>query len=435
MPYFADLLLQELRSRRGEVLGVLRVSKGLLEKYRELFSRRWLHFDNLEESLEGVYAVDSSNGEVELSGGGIILFTRSLALAPNDYEVRKFRLDAFYPKRVHEYEEYCRLIREYMEHEAALKAIEEGARYVLIDGSLYGRMLHVLYELEIEGKESFALEYVRKYGELLSKARSRGTTLVGVSKDSRSTLFKEEVIWREIMSHILEGQEVINILSELWDGLRKNPRKTMEKLGNLVKDGLVDDYVYALFEEARSAVPDSKVISLLSLEPGFSTPLHLRVDKVYSGTILLILREDATTLLQKLRESFPKSADKQGYEFETIAMEAVRNLKTYPNIISFYTVFEKGDDPMRVDIASSDSEAALPMDGRFLAEVPGSVNRVLGLLFSLYAGMREYNVLLLEADRKVKMTAETVKTYGEILMKEYGELLVHSRGERRVFYY
>jgi len=432
MPYFADLLLQELRSKREEVFRVLKASEILLEKYRGLFSRRWLQLDGIEESLESVYAVDSSNDEVALSGGGVVLFTRSLALAPNGYEVRRLRLDAFYPKRVHMYEEYCRLIREYMEHEAALKAIEEGAKYVLIDGSLYGRMLHLLYELDIEGREGFMLEYVRKYGELLSEASSKGVILVGVSKDSRSTLFKEEVLWREVASHVSK-QEAIDILSELWGELQTSPRKTMEKLRRMVKEGLVDDYVHRLFEEARLAVPDSKIISLLSLEPGFSTPLHLRVDRVYSGTILLILREDEETLLQKLRGSFQKSADKQECEFETLAVEAVRKLKKYPSVVTFYTVLEKGDDPIRVDIVLSDS-TALPADGRFLSEVPDEVHRVLGLLRSLYAGVRGYNVLLLEADRKVKMTAETMKTYTEMLMREYGELLFHSRGERRVFY-
>jgi hypothetical protein len=432
MPYFADLLLQELRSKREEVFRILKASELFLKKYRELFSRRWLQLDGIEENLENVYAVDSSNDEVALSGGGVILFTRSLALAPNGCEVRRLRLDAFYPKRVHMYEEYRRLIREYMEHEAALKAIEEGAKYVLIDGSLYGRMLHVLYELDIEGRESFMLEYVRKYGELLSEARSKGVILVGVSKDSRSTLFKEEVLWREVVSHALKRED-INILGELWGELQTNPRKTMEKLRRMVKEGSVDDYVYWLFEEARSAVPDSKIISLLSLEPGFSTPLHLRVDRVYIGTILLILSEDEGTLLQKLVGSFQKSADKQGCEFETLAVEVVRNLKKYPSVVTFYTVLEKGDDPIRVDIALSDSKA-LPADGRFLSEVPEEVHGALGLLRSLYAGVRGYNVLLLEADRKVKMSVETIKTYTEMLTREYGELLFHSRGERRVFY-
>ncbi|MEM2929916.1 MAG: DNA double-strand break repair nuclease NurA [Thermoproteota archaeon] len=432
MPYFADLLLQELRSKREEVFTVLKTSGGFLEKYRELFSRRWLQLDGIEESLGSVYAVDSSNDEAALSGGGVILFTRSLALAPNGHEVRKLRLDAFYPKRVQMYEEYCRLIREYMEHEAALKAIEEGAKCVLIDGSLYGRMLHVLYELDIDSREGFMLEYVRKYGELLSEAESKDVMLAGVSKDSRSTLFKEEVLWREAVSHVSK-QEAVDILGELWGELHTRPRKAMEKLRNMVKEGLVDDYVYRLFEEARSAIPDSKIISLLSLEPGFSTPLHLRVDRVYSGTILLILREDEETLLQKLRSSFQKSADKQEHEFENLAIEAIRNLKKYPSIVTFYTVLERGDDPIRVDIVLGDS-TALQADGRFLSKVPDEVRRVLGFLGSLYAGVRGYNMLLLEADRRVKMTAETMKTYTEMLMREYGELLFHSRGERRVFY-
>lgn len=432
MPYFADLLLQELRTKKEDVLKVLKTSGIILEKYRDLFSRRWLPLNTLDETLTNVYAIDSSNGEVELSGGGVIIFTRSLAMTPNSNEIRRLRLDALYPKHVREYEDYLRLIREHMEHEVALQAVEEGARYVLMDGSLYGRMLHVLYELDIEGKENFALEYVKKYGELLSKARSKSTILVGVSKDSRSTVFKEEVLWREVLAHTLDSQTVM-ILSELWEELHKRPHKTMDKLKNLVKRGLIDEYVYGLFEEAVSAVPDSRIISLLALGPGFSNPLYLMIDRVYSGTIVLILKEDEETLLQKLKDSFIKSADKQGYEFETLAIEAIRSIRKYPGVVTFYTVLEKGDDPLRVDITLNNS-TAFSLDGRFMVKIPDEVHRVLGLLISLYAGKRGYNVLLLEADRKVKMTTETIKTYTEMLMREYGELMVHSRSERRVFY-
>lgn len=432
MPYFADLLLQELRSKKEDVLKVLKASGVILEKYQELFSKRWLPLDALDENPNDVYAVDSSNGEVELSGGGVILFTRSLAIAPNGGEVRRLRLDAFYPRRVHEYEDYRRLVREYMEHEVALKAVEEGARYVLIDGSLYGRMLHALYELDIEDREGFTLEYVRNYGELLSKATLRGTVLVGVSKDSRSTLFKEEVLRSEILSHVSSKQGVSETVKDRWEELRRQPHKTMRKLESLVKEGLIDDYVYGLFKEARSAVPDSKVISLLNFGVGFSTPLLLRVDKVYSGTILLILREEEGVLINKLEESFPRLVDKLGYEFEGLASEVIRSLKAYPHIVTFYAVLEEGDDPIRVDIVFP--EGAELEHERFLSDVPDVVRRVLGLLQTLYAGRRWYNMLLLEADRKVKMAMETLDSYARVLMKEYDELIVHSRGERRVFY-
>lgn len=323
-------------------------------------------------------------------------------------------------------------IREYMEHEVALEAVEEGARYVLIDGSLYGRMLHALYELDIEDREGFTLEYVRNYGELLSKATSRGTVLVGVSKDSRSTLFKEEVLRGEILSHVSSKQEVSETVKNLWEELRRQPHKTMRKLESLVKEGLIDDYVYGLFREARSAVPDSKVISLLNFGVGLSTPLLLKVDKVYSGTIFLILREEEGMLINKLEESFPRLVDRLGYEFEELASEVIRSLKSYPHIVTFYAVLEEGDDPIRVDIVFP--EGAELEHERFLSDVPDVVRRVLGLLQALYAGRREYNVLLLEADRKAKMTMKTLDSYTGALMREYDELIVHSRGERRVFY-
>lgn len=199
-----------------------------------------------------------------------------------------------------------------------------------------------------------------------------------------------------------------------------------------MKEDLIDDYVYGLFREARSAVPDSKVISLLNFGVGLSTPLLLKVDKVYSGTIFLILREEEGMLINKLEESFPRLVDRLGYEFEELASEVIRSLKSYPHIVTFYADLEEGDDPIRVDIVFP--EGAELKHERFLSAVPDVVRRVLGLLQALYAGRREYNVLLLEADRKAKMTMKTLDSYTRALMRKYDELIVHSRGERRVFY-
>ncbi|MEM4445304.1 MAG: hypothetical protein QXJ21_08150, partial [Thermofilum sp.] len=64
---------------------------------------------------------------------------------------------------------------------------------------------------------------------------------------------------------------------------------------------------------------------------------------------------------------------------------------------------------------------------------PDSFIRVLRQLAFLYSGRTSYNVLLLEADKRVRATTETLDLYHKLAMKELGELIVHSRGERRYF--
>jgi len=107
---------------------------------------------------------------------------------------------------VRDYEDFKRLVREHVEHLVALEALEDGADLLLIDGSLYGRMIHVIRELKVEGREDFMLEYAEAYSELLSSALENGAVVVGVSKDSRSTVLKEELLLTQLVS-LLSGYE------------------------------------------------------------------------------------------------------------------------------------------------------------------------------------------------------------------------------------
>lgn len=432
MPLFADLFVEELRRKKQEVLRVASRHDNLAERYARLVEKVWVSRAPLCEEPGRVFAVDSSSDEIEVAGGGVLLVTRSLALGRGERELRELVLDPLYPKSLRDYEDYKRLLREHLEHVAALRALEDGADLVMIDGSLYGRMSHVLRELEVEGREGFMLEYVETYGKLLSEAVRNGCTIVGLSKDSRSTVLLEELLLLELRGILSQvDRYTAEKVLRLWAMLKRRPNQVLQELRRMVGEGL-SAQVYELFEEARRLPPDAKILFSLDLEPGFTVPLMLSLERVSMGVVDVALTEDER-FVEILSRVFEKTSDYAKPSFEELAERVLEVLKSYPPVLVSYVVLSRGDDPLRVDAVIRGS-VATRRDSRFLEGVPEEFEKLLGWLAGFYAGRREYNVLLLEADRRVKATLETMELYHRLAVKELGEVIMHSRGERRVLY-
>jgi len=431
VPNFADLFVEELRRKRSEILRVVSGAPELAARYRGLVERVWVRGIEGRRCFERVYAVDSSGDEIEVSGGGVVLVTRALALGAGGAELRRLRVDALFPRDLRDYEDFKRLAREHMEHLAALDAIEEGADLVLIDGSLFGRMSHVLRELRVDGREDFLLEYVETYGELLSKAARRGAVVVGVSKDSRSRVLREELLLTELRRLLASASPELRArVLELWGVLRRRPRQALEELRRLEREGL-DPRVLELFAEARSPLPDAKLLMALVREPGYTLPLRLCLERVTMGVVDVALADEGR-LLELMQSLFESTYDRLGPQFRERVGRVVRALRSYPPILVSYAILSRGDDPLRVDVVLGGGAAGGELG--FVSEVPEGFARVLSHLAFLHAGERGYNVLLLEADRRVKTTAETMELYHRLAMRELGELIVHSRGDRRLYF-
>ncbi|MEM3137381.1 MAG: DNA double-strand break repair nuclease NurA [Thermofilaceae archaeon] len=440
MPRFTDLLAEEVRRKKQEILAVVSQGLGATEKYRSFFEKWWHKGVSVGDTWNNMYGVDGGSDATEISGGGVILFARALALSKEGKELRKLLVDAFYPKSVRDYEDFIKLVREHVEHLAALEALEEGAELLLIDGSLYGRMIHVIRELDIPGREDFVMDYVKTYSELLSKVLRNGVVTVGVSKDSRSTILKEEVLYNELASNVVSlSEQTRERVLKLWRTFRRAPNQAIEEIRKMVTRGGVNTEVYNLFLEARSPIPDSKVISALNLGEGFSTPLKLSLSSLSTGIRDLLLSDSEEKLINLIAKVFKRTQDKLGEAFIEKTKEIIGALKSYPPVLTSYTILGEGDDPLRVDLVFKNvEEIPCKCNGevglRFASEVHPVFISVVKQLKAMYAGRRCYNVLLLEVDRRVKVTRETLEAYTRILSKELGELVVHSRGERRVSY-
>ena len=109
-----------------------------------------------------VFAIDSSDGVIEHRNGGVIHISRGIGVSNDGEEIKDLSLEVFYPEGGRALREYRSLSRENIEHSVAIKCLEEcnGNSFLLIDGSLYGRMLHVPEELPIRGEFPLIIEYI-----------------------------------------------------------------------------------------------------------------------------------------------------------------------------------------------------------------------------------------------------------------------------------
>lgn len=443
MPEFLDLLTEEIKTKRKDIERITSNLSEISAEYSLLVSEKWKNLPTPVEPKGKVFAVDSSNGIIELRGGGVLLIVRSLALASNSQMLRKLTVEALYPRNIRDFEEYIRLLREHLEHLVAHSALEEKPSFIMLDGSLYGRMTHVLRELDLEEREDFIFEYVKVYSDFLTEALKNKVMVLGVSKDSRSTVFKEEILKERVLQLAQDSGIDSKEILELWKVIRRRPREVLEKVREKVRSGFYPAKMLEYFEQARSHVPDSKIIMQAGVGEGFSMPLLLTLSRVIAGQFEVALDEKAEGQVEKLSRVFERSFDRNWSVFEKKAHELISRLRSYPPVAVYYTVLGPNDDPIRVDLVSYDISENFRLGennsqdaSRFFRDLEAtpSILLSLSLLRSLYAGDRSYNILLLEADRRVKMSAGTVETYRKIVMKELQTLILHSRGERRVHY-
>jgi hypothetical protein len=66
----------------------------------------------------------------------------------------------------------------------AIGHLDGSRKAVLIDGSLYGRMMHLPVDSPVERDRDFLIEYMDVYSKLLDACRREDVLLIGVSKDS-----------------------------------------------------------------------------------------------------------------------------------------------------------------------------------------------------------------------------------------------------------
>ena len=436
-------MVEEVNRRRDELLRVVREPEDRAELYRDLLLPFWLELPPEAGAIDGeVYAVDSSDGVIELAGGGVIYVVRAASLSNKRDEVRKLMVDAFYPRSDESLSDYRKLAREHLEHLSALEVAQglSSGDTILIDGSIFGRMSHVLKAIDIPGRQDFIIDYVEAFHELLATCMKRRVNLVGVAKDSRSSVLRQSLLIGRLINNL--GKYDWRTQSDIIDFLKvlnRHPRKARSALRELRKE--LDKETEGILNELMDDTPDYKMILAAKVGAGYSHPLKLGVKILESGFVdILFSPEKWGSFIQSFIKTIVTDEEPEKEPIEERVREALKRMASYPPVGTLYVKFSSNEIPLKIDIVHPDIEGwevsnpeprlIYPMPA--LGEGLGKVTEVLGVLRALYAGLKNYNVLLTAVDKYVKIKFSVRELYKARIESLLGTLIQQSRGTRRV---
>jgi len=445
MPRFIDLFLHEIRRSKDKIKNLLTISKDKLRLYECLLPKCWNTLSNIQSFNGEVFAVDSSDGVIEYKDGVIIHICRALSLSNTRKECRELKINIFYePRKRNDLIVFRGRMREHLEHLVSLKCLNNynqnlNNRSMFLDGSLYGRMSHVPKDSEISGYQSFMLDYIETYSNLLKKSKEKNIPIIGVSKDSRSRLLGRILLAHRLKNYLtynpLNSEAEITILSS-WGEIWKRPRNALRKIEKLSKEIKIPSEIKEIFKEALISRPDIQILTNLIKEPGFTTPLILGIPSPALDPLLYAL--EGGTLETYIENNFSKTLVEEGEEIVEKAKKILLKIFEYPAIYMFYYIPGKNEIPLRIDVSGWVLGFNYHIDDVKSYEAPYSEDKlewILNMLNSFYAGQKHYNVLLEEVDLKVKLKQKNLMTiYESALMKELKMLIEHTRDVRRVKY-
>jgi hypothetical protein len=438
MPEFLDEFAASLAPKKDAVKD--KVLKGtpnpLADHIKEKFPSFWVDIGDPAKLGVGiselsVMAVDSSVYSNLLSTGGVFYVVRSLAVC-RELEYKRLESDVFFSKggSIPE-KEFISVKMEMLEFQVAIDALKSGlaCSMILIDGSLFGRLVHVPLESKIEGERLVLLDYFRVYQELLNLCKEKNVLLLGVAKESRSTSFRDyllNLIFRDELSKV-ELDDDARILKPLFlevvdnstEGLRKFER-FKQKYGNKLETiGLV-------FDELARSRPDYQVVMNFSGSVGYTKPLLLGL----SPRLERRLRESGSNARAYVKKNFPNALRELGDAFVYDAAQVVAGIPEFPAIASFYVLFDRRDSPIRIDVPYWERKL---IDVGWHKPVNLDVDSILKVLATGYCGLDCHNLWLKNVDERVRLKKKTVDNiYVPYMEKLFGEKIIRGRSYRRV---
>lgn len=370
-----------------------------------------------------VAAVDSSSYYITTADGGIFYVARAIARA-GESTYRKLDADVEYtsepePKIV----EFVGRKMEWLEHEVALEVAKEKlAEYILIDGSIYGRLAHLPLELHYANNKDFMLEYFETLAKLLETCEKNRIAVIGISKESRTSFFREFLI-RVIACNLKEKIGLsIDKIQEILTLALDNKRKALEeseKVGNeLLRD---------LIEELISRKPDFQLILKYARNEGYTTPLLIGASARWRRSYKRIKINPE----EFVKSNFPFLSRNE--EFVESALKIVRKMEKFPSIVSFHLLPAINDTPIRVDVPSwvFGIEKKLAEIG-WPEETKVDIDKILKLISAGYCGLENYNIWLKAVDEEVKLRKSTFENLYLPKFEEFFGKFATSRSYRRI---
>ena len=425
MPAFLTEFMNELHAERKRLK-----AEPDADDFSACIEHFWLPFHFHEDFCgDEVLAVDSSSAKHSLGDGSIFYVVRALALSAN----RKY-------KRVsvgHEYSPNFKdlpllgRLREHLEHLVALDALKDGFEgFILIDGSLFGRLSHLPKETDFVKNRALMVDYFEVLSSFLDAARRSSVPVVGVSKESRTSFFRTFLL-AKILENAGVEQEFRHFLirsaveggSSAVFALKRAEEELDEGVKRLFRAFLLQrrpDF-HLILKYARS-----------KNETGCTTPLLLGTKPRFRRE-LEAMRKDPVGFL---RRRFPISALDDG--FLERARGVVESLERLPAIVSFHVLPALNDTPMRIDVPAwffginkTLSDVRFPED-LVVCENYEKLEEILRLISAGYCGLENYNIWLSAVDSAVKLRKDVFEA---VYLRKFEEIMgieATARGERRV---
>jgi hypothetical protein len=365
------------------------------------FERNWIDIVfNTNEATFEILAIDSSSQQKPLPLEGLFYVIRALGI----YGSKRYRdLVANIDISPNTAEEPYLLSRkrEWLEHRVAMNAIDDGfSGCILLDGSIYGREVHLLVETSFSNDRDFMIEYFRTFIKFMNVCRERRILLIGLSKESRSSFFREFLLLNSALEMEnalgLDKAQIIEIFSEILD----HKYKTLKKVGSIKNEKLK-----GLMKELLSRKPDFALILRYAQKTGYTVPLLLGASTRWKRDVNQILSDPRRFLISK----FPICS--QNEVFINNAIEVVTKIPEMPAIVSFHVLPSLKDTPIRVDIPAwcFGLETKL-LDVGWPEKVNVDVDKVMGIISAGYCGPENYNLWLKAAHDGVKLSLDVFES-------------------------
>ncbi|MBN2230293.1 MAG: DNA double-strand break repair nuclease NurA [Candidatus Thorarchaeota archaeon] len=422
------------------------LSGNLDDAYKDLLgplaSQNW--FGLPVESLDppdGVVGTDGSIATRPLWNGATWWITRGLALS-NGGDIR--HLDSgIIPMTVSagKVDRYTSLRMEYCENAVALEsANREDTKYILLDGSLFGRLQHLPIALGIPQDELFLLSYYDQLLILLERCRERGIGIIAVSKDSKVSHFLRALILDKIKDVTRHAQTTITpdmierikhaVMSPDYPpGIAKGLLRELKQ-----KKGKDWDAIASLVEIAQHPISDHVLMQALLRGKGYTRPFLMTMTDHPRRTLMSAFSNTDGYIAKRYGSVIEASDDPD--EIWQLARRVLPRLRELPAIVTFHARLHPSDTPIRVDIPAwmvgQEENIWEPTLPKFLE---CNVTDVMEVLTGGYGGPENYNIWLKRVDEKVRLRRETVdRLYKRVIENEINSDFAYNRGYRRVYY-
>lgn len=375
-----------------------------------------------------VLAIDSSYQMERLTNGGLFYVVRALGLNGKN-ECRELEADFDYAEgSAHEVTSIVQRKMEYLEIKLAAEAISNGFEgVVLIDGSLYGRISHLIIESPLSNDRDFFIRYYQEVMKLFKLARENNVLVIGISKESGSRFFRDFLIKQIVTLPEVRGdvpeEEAKRLISTVLDRKREAFGYVKQLKLEYSNIGLLED----VLKELTTPRPDYQLIETSITEPGYTIPLLLGPSSRWLRRIGQIEIDPESYL----KSHFPVLSNNE--DFVTYAKVVLNRLKELPAIASFHILPDRRDSPLRIDVPAFCIGLSTKFrDVGWPEPIDEDISEVLSIVATGYGGLEYHNIWLWKVDREVKFHR---REFDDMYLSKFKELVgvsLNARDYRRV---